>query len=333
MWLERLPTRQKIAAAAILLVILGATLSPAGDRAPVQFSFEWGIGGRWLSDGILNLCLFVPFGMVLGWKARSLAKVVFCGVLLSTIVELAQMWIPGRDPALSDILANTIGTTVGALIGLRPNAWLAPDARSAVAFTALGVGAATLVMGLTGVLAAPEGSFTVTRDGRDLVISSQARAEGAGLDLPEYWLADAFPDSSSPDIGSLPVLRDGPRWYVSVSDKRATLGPTVGTGWALLAYTDRFARRWGGLLDAAWVLVLCIPIGFWARTRRVLLAAVCVVVLVLLWLPELTGIASTPLTEWMGAALGILAGALIRVLSRRLSNGRDEKTSLSEQRR
>jgi VanZ family protein len=333
MWFERSPIRQKIAVAAILLVILVITLSPAGNRPPLPFSFEVGLGSRWLSDGILNLCLFVPFGMALGWKARSPAKTVFCGLLLSTVVELAQMRIPGRDPALSDILANTIGTTVGALIGRRPNAWLAPDARNTVVFTALGVGAATLVMTLTGVLAAPVGSFAVTRDGRDLVIGSHARAEAAGLDLPEYWLPHAFPDSASPDIRSLPVLRDGPRWYVSIRDKQATLGPTVGTGWALLGYTDRIARRWGGLLDAAWVLVLCVPIGFWARTRRVLLAAVCVVVLVLLWLPELTGIVSTPLTEWMGAALGILAGALIRWLSRRLSNGRDEKTSLSERRR
>ena len=333
MWFESSPTRQKIAAAAILLVILVVTISPAGNRPPLPFSFEVGVGSRWLSDGILNLCLFVPLGMALGWKARSPTKAVFCGLLLSTIVELAQMRIPGRDPALSDILANTIGTAVGALIGLRPNAWLAPDARDTAALTALGVGAATLVMVLTAVLAAPEGSFAVTRDGRDLVISSHARAEAVGLDLPEYWLADAFPGSSSPEIGSLPVVRDGPRWYVRVGDKLATLGPTVGTGWELLEYTDRIARRWGRLLDAAWVLALCIPIAFWARTRTLLLAAACIVVIVLLWIPDLTGVAGTPLVEWNGAALGFLTGGSISWLSRRLSNGGDEKTSLSERRR
>ena len=188
-------------------------------------------------------------------------------------------------------------------------------------------------MTLTGVLAAPQGSFTVTRDGRDLVISSHARAEAAGLDLPEYWLADAFPDSSNRDVGSLPVLRDGPRWHIRVGDKRVTLGPTLGTGWALLEYTDRIARRWGGLLNAAWVLALCIPIAFWAQTRTLLLAAACVVVIVLLWIPDLTGVAGTPLIEWIGAALGFLTGGSISWLSRRLSNGGDEKTSLSERRR
>ena len=332
MWLERLPAREKIAAAAMLLLILGATLWPAGNGPPLPFAFEVGVGSRWLSDGILNICLFVPFGVALGWRARSPTNAALCGLLLSTIVELAQLWIPGRDPALSDILANTIGTTLGAFIGLRHHACLAPERKNTVSFTALGVGAAILVMTLTGVLAAPEGSFALTRDGRDLVISSHARAEAAGLDLPEYWLADAFPDST-PGVVSLPVVRDGPRWYVKAGETRATLGPTVGTGWALLGYTDRMARRWGGLLDAAWMLLLCAPVGFWARTPRVLLAAVCVLFLALLWVPRLTGIVSTPLTEWMGAALGILAGVAIGWLSRRLSHGRDEKTSLSAQRR
>jgi len=333
MWFEHSPTPQKIAVAATLLVILVVTLSPAGNGPPLQLSFELGVGPHWLADGILNVFLFLPFGLALGWKARSPLTAVCGGLLLSIMVELAQMWIPGRDPSLSDIIANTTGTAVGALLGLRPGVWLAPDARNSAALTALGVGAATLVMTLTGVLVAPEGSFAITRDGRDLVISSHARAAAAGLDLPEYWLADAFPDSSSPNTGSLPVLRDGPRWYVRVREKQATLGPTVGTGWELLEYTDRIARRWGRLLDAVWVLVLCLPIGFWARTQRVLVAAVCVVILVLLWLPQLTGVMSTPLTEWMGAALGFLAGASISWLTRRLSNGRAEKTSLSETRR
>jgi len=329
---ERSPSSQKIAVTAILLVILAITLSPSGTGPPLQFSFELGAGHRWLADGILNLCLFVPFGLALGWNARSPAKAVLCGLLLSTTVELAQMWIPGRDPSLSDIIANTAGTAVGALIGLRPRAWLVPDARSSVALTVLAVGATVLVMILTAVLAAPGGPVAISRAGSDLVLEYQSRANAIGLDSPGYWLPRAFPDSSNANIGSVSVRRDGARWYVSVRGKRATLGPTVGKGWALLAYTDAIAHRWGKALDTAWVFLLCVPIGFWARSRTAL-AAACAIVLVLFWLPNITGVVSTPLIEWIGAGLGFLAGASIGLLSRQLLHGPGKRTSLSERRR
>ena len=164
------------------------------------------------------------------------------------------------------------------------------------------------------------------------MLEYQSRANAIGLDEPVYWLPDAFPDSSNADIGSVSVRRDGARWYVSVRGKRATLGPTVGEGWTLLAYPDAIAHRWGEALDAAWVFLLCVPIGFWARSRRAL-AAACAVVLVLFWLPDITGVVSTPLIEWIGAGLGFLAGASIGWLSRQLLHGPGEKTSLSERRR
>ena len=243
------------------------------------------------------------------------------------------MWIPGRDPSLSDIIANTTGTTVGALIGMRPRLWLAPDPRSSVALTALGVGAATLVMTLTGVLAAPDGPFAISRAGRDLVLEYQSRANPIGLDEGAYRLPDVFPDSSNADMHSVSVRRDGARWYVSVRGRRATLGPTIGRGWTLLAYTDAIAQRWGQALDAVWVFLLCLPIGFWARSRIALLAGASALVLVLFWLPNITGVVSTPLIEWIGAGLGFFSGASIGWLSRQLVHGLGELTSLSERRR
>ncbi len=315
---------QKIVAAAILLVILVITLSPSGTGPPSQFSFELGAGPRWLADGILNLCLFVPFGLALGWNARSPAKAVFWGLLLSTLVELAQRWMPGRDPSLSDIVANTAGTLVGALIGLRPRAWLVPDASSSAPLTALAVGATVLVMILTAVLVAPGGPVAISRAGRDLVVEYDSRANAIGLDSPAYWLPDAFPDTAKADIGSFSVRRDGARWYVSGQHTSATLGPTIGRGWTLLAYTDNIAHRWGEGLDVAWVFLLCAPIGFWARGQAAP-AAACAVAFVLFWLPPLTGVVATPTIEWIGAGLGFLAGASIGWLSRRMSNGPGEK--------
>ncbi|MDQ6770248.1 MAG: VanZ family protein [Gemmatimonadota bacterium] len=326
---DRSPSSQKIAVAVILLVILAITLSPLSIGPPSRFSFELGAGHRWLSDGILNFCLFVPLGVALGWNAQSPAKALLFGLLLSTGVEVAQMWMPGRDPSLSDIIANTTGAAVGALIGLRPRAWLVPDTRRSVALTVLAVGATVLLMVLTAVLSAPEGPVVISRAGGDLMVEYQSRANGVGLDSLGYSLPRAFPDSSNANLESVSVRRDRARWYVSVRGKRATLGPTVGRGWALLAYTDPIAHRWGQVLDVVWVFLLCVPIGFWARSRAAL-AAACTVAIVLFWLPEMTGVVSTPLLQWIGAGLGFVAGGSIGWLFRRLLNGPDEKISLSD---
>lgn len=357
-----LSQRRRALLAVAVVAILALTLTPFGSRPPGPFSTCVACGPRGLADGILNLLLFVPLGCFLAWYSRaSLASLVF-GLLLSTAIELLQTIIPGRDPSLSDIIFNTAGTVVGALIGLRPRVWLVPDARNSVALTAFGVAAAALVTTITVLLLAPVQSpalpnnmqlrlsssprersenmvtlrvinvpsaqepFTIGRAGNDLVLQYPSRADAAGLDQPVYWLAHAFPDSSNADTTSVSLRRERARWYVSVAGKRATLGPTVGEGWTLLAYPDAFARRWGETLDAVWVLLLCLPIGFWAR-NRVSLAVAGVITLVLFWLPDITGVVSTPLIEWIGAAIGFLAGASLGWSSRRVVHGLARRNS------
>lgn len=319
-----LSQRRRALLAVAVVAILALTLTPFGSRPSEPFSTCVACGPRGLADGILNLLLFVPLGCFLAWYSRaSLASLVF-GLLLSTAIELLQTIIPGRDPSLSDIIFNTAGTVVGALIGLRPRVWLVPDARNSVALTAFGVAAAALVTTITALLlapASPKEPFTIGRAGNDLVLQYPSRADAAGLDQPVYWLAHAFPDSSK--TTSVSVRRERARWYVSVAGKRATLGPTVGEGWTLLAYPDALARRWGETLDAVWVLLLCLPIGFWAR-NRLSLAVAGVIALVLFWLPDITGVVSTPLIEWIGAAIGFLAGASLGWSSRRVLHGPSE---------
>jgi VanZ family protein len=106
--------------AAVVLVILVLTLLPSGNSPPRPFSFHVGPGRRWLADGILNICLFVPLGLAAGWSSRSPLKAILAGILLSTGIELAQTIVPGRDPSLSDIVFNTIGALSGAMIVRRP---------------------------------------------------------------------------------------------------------------------------------------------------------------------------------------------------------------------
>jgi glycopeptide antibiotics resistance protein len=110
---------------AVLLVILFATLMPFQFRFR-QFSLEsyfsrFTIGPNSNFDFIRNILLFAPLGFVLGaildqrgWSKNRIRLVVFCsGLLLTLTVESLQQFLPGRQPSVTDLLANTIGAMVG----------------------------------------------------------------------------------------------------------------------------------------------------------------------------------------------------------------------------
>jgi len=106
---------------------------------------------RWL-DVAVNLLGFVPFGFLgvlalrgaaqrrdpqvvqttgsgADGRARSLVVVVGAGVLLSACIEIAQAWMPMRSSSLLDLLLNSTGTLVGALLSLLAERLLKSDAQ------------------------------------------------------------------------------------------------------------------------------------------------------------------------------------------------------------
>ena len=83
-------------------------------------------------DAILNLLLFVPFGVGLALArtgGRTALGIVFgC----SLAIELLQLQhITGRDATLGDLLWNTLGGAAGFLMGRHPTTLLRPPARLA----------------------------------------------------------------------------------------------------------------------------------------------------------------------------------------------------------
>jgi VanZ family protein len=79
-----------------------------------------------LSDLIVNLLGFVPLGFLIGlwltqvgrprsWACLVLAAAVGCTVSLT--IEVTQVWLPGRDSSLLDLIANTAGTAIGGAMG------------------------------------------------------------------------------------------------------------------------------------------------------------------------------------------------------------------------
>jgi hypothetical protein len=103
--------------AAWVLVVGVLTLQPGGMRLN-----ELGgmpslcviCGSRGSADAVLNLLMFVPLGLCLGGRGRSMGRVLLFGLGASFFIEAAQLWLPGRHPALADLIWNSSGTGVGA---------------------------------------------------------------------------------------------------------------------------------------------------------------------------------------------------------------------------
>jgi VanZ family protein len=80
------------------------------------------------SDLILNLLGFMPLGFLLYLRLFNTERLparicllcaVAVGFALSLGIEVTQVWLPGRDSSLSDLIANTVGTAIGGLIASR----------------------------------------------------------------------------------------------------------------------------------------------------------------------------------------------------------------------
>ncbi|HEU4829931.1 MAG TPA: VanZ family protein [Gemmatimonadales bacterium] len=111
------------AAVAIGLIAL-LTLEPRPRQAHLSASTPWHClvcGGLGTVDVILNIGLFLPFGFALYRLGFGAARSALMGLALSSAVELLQATVvAGRDPSLSDLLTNTTGSLLGALLA---HAW------------------------------------------------------------------------------------------------------------------------------------------------------------------------------------------------------------------
>lgn len=93
------------------------------------------------SDALANILLYIPLGFCLATALASRGRILRAilvapaGVALSFACELAQVYDTGRDPAMTDVYFNSLGTVLGlvaaAVIRARPGA---ERARGAIAY-------------------------------------------------------------------------------------------------------------------------------------------------------------------------------------------------------
>lgn len=126
----------RLLTAAWIALVGWATLSPAPSTG------DW-TGEAPLADALRNLLLFAPLGLLLTASGRSWHLASVLAALLSAVVELLQVWIPGRFPDGWDLAANVLGGALGAILlrALRPGC-LRAETRSAWIALAAGFGVA-----------------------------------------------------------------------------------------------------------------------------------------------------------------------------------------------
>ncbi len=132
-------TRALWAAYAAYLVSLAyVVLSPQGTAAGQAVLVTYralGLVGLDVAPALvepaLNVILFVPLSLLGGYLFRAvrLGGWVLAGAAVSALVETLQLVIPGRVPTFLDVVANTAGALLGAVLA---RGFLTADDRDAV---------------------------------------------------------------------------------------------------------------------------------------------------------------------------------------------------------
>lgn len=108
-----LPQRRRLGQAVTnyLIVTIGIiTLVPGTFRWPSAWRLT---GFVTVSDLVQNVALFVPLGFALAFSG---GRALLVGAAISLVVEVTQVFIPGRFPSPVDFATNTAGAGLGAVV-------------------------------------------------------------------------------------------------------------------------------------------------------------------------------------------------------------------------
>lgn len=123
----RTPLLSTLLFAYVLLIVYGSLSPFTGWQAPANPFFVIAPWPRYITriDLLTNVAAYLPLGALIAGKlARSRAwwlsigQATLAGAALSFIMETLQMFLPDRDASVVDLIANTVGTTLGGLLAL-----------------------------------------------------------------------------------------------------------------------------------------------------------------------------------------------------------------------
>ncbi len=189
--------RQRTALVAVLLLIGSATLLPLGHVPPRFFwGFDW-------SDLLVNVCLYLPLGVVLASQEVSPLGIAAFALGFSGAIELAQgLVISGRRGSPVDVATNFLGAMAG-LAGYRFYLRLQTARRRSMIAGAAALAALPVICwAISGPLLAPEPPVTPEWWGQWSHLFSQT-VPFKGTIHSLTLLGRAIPDGPSDRTGEL----------------------------------------------------------------------------------------------------------------------------------
>jgi hypothetical protein len=173
--------------------------------------------------------------------------------------------------------------------------------------------------GLAPVLSVTDEShqmFLVGIDREDLVYHYRSRSAGLGLggiQLRAPGLASELRSGGPLQILVQPE-HAGVRFGVNGRDETVAQ-PTLAMGWRFLFGFQALQGWLGRLFDYSWLIFMIAGIGYWARHTLILGVLTALFAFLLLFLPHVSWLAPTPLSQFLvlppGALLGWVTGRLL----------------------
>jgi hypothetical protein len=154
--------------------------------------------------------------------------------------------------------------------------------------------------------------------GTDVVYRRQLRAHRWHLDTPELKVRGVLEGAAPGDTVLLATVATPlGQCFIVRRVSHCGIGPNGGDGWRLLYSGDALAATTGRALNALWLGLLVLPIGFWSRWRAGL--AMLAVVAWYAWIrvPVDTILRPIGWEEAAGLALGFAGGLLLSRAIRR----------------
>ncbi len=181
-----------------VLAILAATLFPSSESEAPGWVSCWVCGKRGVADIILNVVLFMPLGAALTLTGVRPWRIWLLGALFSAGIEYTQLFIPGRESSVADVISNSTGALAGCVVALVLARTVRDTKRPSPLYA---VATSGLVLGVitgTGILLQPAfpastyfGQLTPALAGLEWYRGQVLEVSLDGVPLPSKRLADS----------------------------------------------------------------------------------------------------------------------------------------------
>jgi hypothetical protein len=164
-----------ILALGALAIIGAATLTGSTDSVPTPWCLPCALRNEGLAaDSILNVILFVPFGVGLRLAGVRVVAVASAALAVSLAVEVMQAYVvSGRVANVVDLAANTVGAGVAAIATPRWRKALLPSTKAAMLLALISMS------GLIAIVAASAWALTPAIPRGPLIVRGVGRRAAA----------------------------------------------------------------------------------------------------------------------------------------------------------